>query len=369
MVGEDDKRGPPFVIWASLWGLGAATFVALIGIDYFLRPGRDVIGRDFVNLWTAGRLVLDGRVADIFDVAAYRQSVAAFFQLSLPLNYSYPPHALFIAVPLALLPYHSALLLWSGVGIAGFLLAATSYIRFSPVLAVMTPAALLCLWFGHYGLVLGALWLAFFRLFGSRRAGLAAAAMTVKPHMGLLIAFAAFRSRRTLLTAVVGTLALGLASVAVFGLQPWLEFFHKTSATQAALLVNGTDGVFYYRMMPSAFVAYGRGPIAIALHTAFACAALWMVARSKPDPFAYAAATFLILPYAFNYDMTVVSLGFAALLNDRWERLSVVERGIAAGGFLAPQLTFFVNFLVPPLLLAGLWLLARNVESTAASSD
>lgn len=124
--------------------------------------------------------------------------------------------------------------------------------------------------------------------------------MTFKPHMGLLIAFAALRDRRTMLWAIAGTFMLGVASLAVFGPQPWKDFFHGTARAQTELLVSGTDGVFYYRMMPSAFVAYGRGPVAIVLYAAFAIAALWIVARSKLDPFVYATATFLILPYAFN---------------------------------------------------------------------
>ena len=184
--------------------------------------------------------------------------------------------------------------------------------------------------------------------------------MTLKPHMGFLIALAALRNRRTLLWAVAGTLLLGAASLAAFGIQPWQRFFQYTTSAQTDLLVRGTDGVFYYRMMPSAYVAYGRGLVGIALHAMFAIAALWVVARNKLDPFVYATATFLILPYAFNYDMTVVCLGFAIMLYSRWGELTMFERGIAAAAFLSPQLTFFVNFLVPPLLLAGLWLLSTK---------
>jgi alpha-1,2-mannosyltransferase len=363
--GSNDRKRPPFVFWASLWGLGAATFVALIGIDYFLSAGRDVIGRDFMNLWLAGKLTLASRVPDIFDVATYQQAVIDFFGKALPLNYSYPPHALLLAIPFALMPYYVAFFVFSALGIVLFTLAARPYMPFPAVYAAFTPATLLCLWFGHYGLLLGALWLVFFRLFGTARAGLAAAVMTFKPHMGFLIALAALRNRQTMLWAVAGTLLLGAASLAAFGLQPWQRFFQDTTSAQADLLVRGTDGVFYYRMMPSAYVAYGRGLVGIVLHAVFAIAALWIVARSKLDPFVYATATFLILPYAFNYDMTVVCLGFAIMLYSRWGKLTMLERGIAAAAFLSPQLTFFVNFLVPPLLLAGLWLLSAKGSNAA----
>ena len=142
-------------------GLGAATFVALIGIDYFLSAGRDVICRDFMNLWLAGKLTLAGRVPDVFDVATYRQAVIDLFGKALPLNYSYPPHALFLAIPFALMPYYVALFVFSALGIVLFTLAARPYMLFPAVYAAFTPATLLCLWFGHYGLLLGALWLIF----------------------------------------------------------------------------------------------------------------------------------------------------------------------------------------------------------------
>lgn len=352
---------PPTVFWGSLWGLGAATVVALAGIEMVLRPDFEVIGRDFVNLWLSGKLALQGEIARIFDVTAYQAAVIEAFGKPLPLNYSYPPHALFLALPFGLLPYYLALALWSLAGVVLFTLAARPYVPFSPVFAALTPAALLCLWFGHYGLIYGALWLLFFRTMGSRTSGLSAAAMTFKPHMGVMVALAAIRNRTTFLWAVAGALVLAGASLMLFGVKSWLAFLTETTAAQRDILVSGDAWSFYYRMMPSSYVAYGRGLPAVIAQAAFAAFALWLALRNRPDPFTYATATFLILPYAFNYDMTVVSLGFAVLLYRHWHQLRLAERAILAGAFLTPQLTFFLNPLVPPLLLGGLWIQTRHL--------
>ena len=68
-------------------------------------------------------------------------------------------------------------------------------------------------------------------------------------------------------------------------------------------------------------------------------------------------ATFLlVLPYAFNYDMTVVLLGFALILFRQWEEIGALERVALIGGFITPQLTFLgkiVGFPIAPLVLIG----------------
>lgn len=353
------SEGPPFVFWASLWGLSAA-FPTIFVLFEILYGSSEILGRDFVNLWLSGNLLRLGEVATIFDPFAYAEAVRSWFGVGLPLNYSYPPHALLLALPFGLIPYHWALIAWSILGVGLFYASARPYVSFSPVLAVATPAALLCLWFGHYGLILGAAWLYFFRNFGRPGAGAAAAFMTIKPHMGLLIALASLRSRAVLFySAAFFAVVVGI-SILVVGLEGWVAFFTKTTQTQRRILLNPADSAFYFRMMPSAFVAYGRGTLGWAMQAFFAGSALYIVFKSKPEPFLYATATFLILPYVFNYDMTVTCLGFAVLLYRFWEQLTLANRIVATLAFLSPALTFLANPLVPPILLGGLLLLHEN---------
>ena len=358
---------PPLVIWASMWGVGVAFGIALIGHD-LLVPTRTPLGRDFMNLWVAGRMVLEGQTPAIFDYLAFQARVLELLDADTT-NYSYPPHALFMAVPFALLPYHPALALWTIGGAALFAWAARPFVPFPAWLAVLTPAAFVNIWNGHYGFVFGALWLLFFRNLATRpvRGGLCVAALTFKPHMGVLIAFAALRDRRVVLTAIAGTIALAAGAALIFG--GWPEFFGRTVPLQAEIMSRGNE-FFFARLMPTAFIAYGTGSAGWVAQAIFTAATAWLVLRSRTvDPFALATASFLIVPYAFNYDMTVASLGFAILLHRDWYRLGAAERIVGILAFLSPALTFFAGWAVPVILLAGLWLQLRCEPREDLTSD
>lgn len=70
-------------------------------------------GDDFVNYWSGSFLALHGRVAEVYDFAAFHvfeQSVTA--QTIQYYHYSYPPLMLLMTLPLALIPYVPALFVW-----------------------------------------------------------------------------------------------------------------------------------------------------------------------------------------------------------------------------------------------------------------
>jgi len=352
---------PPFVFWACLWSIGAA--VALVGVAYDIFRPQLVIppGRDFANLYAGGKLALASEAWQAFDLDLFRLAIRDQVGTLTQQNYSYPPHALFIALPFALLSYLPAFILFSLTGAALFVWAARPYVPFAPLLAVLTPAAALFLLNGHYGLLIGALWLFFFRNLQERpaRAGLAAAALTFKPHIGLFVALAALSQRRTFVTAVAAMVALVAVSAAAFGLASWYGFIGQTVAAQADILTR-EGGDFYFRLMPSAYVAYGRGPVGWVAHCLFAAAAVMLLVRARRiDPFAFATATFIVVPYVFVYDMTVACLGLAILLWRDWGMLKGWERVVLTLAFFAPDLSLFVQPLVPPILLAALSVQAR----------
>jgi hypothetical protein len=337
-----------------MWGLGAAYAIVLTVRD-FLEPELAVpIGRDFSNLWVAGNLALEGRVAEIYSIPQFQAAIKLLLDIPALQNFSYPPHDLFLAVPVATMPYFVALATWTILGALFFVWTARPHVTFNPLLAALTPASLINIWTGHYGFLLGGLWLLFFQYLGTKRAGVVAAIMTIKPHMGLLIAVAALRHRTTLFTAIVGALlAIGVSAL-VFGASAWDKYLFVTAKDQTEILTDQTAS-FFYSMMPTAFVSYGLGTTAAIAQIVTAVLAIAMLTRLKtPDPFAFATATFLIVPYAFNYDMTVACLGFAILLHSQWDVLSWLQRSIAGAAFLSPELTFLVPWLVPPLLLCGL---------------
>jgi hypothetical protein len=361
--------GIGFVPWSLLWLVGGA--VALVSIGFDLVSNLDgpvawlasswrgnVVGRDFSNLWTAGRLVLDHIPACAFDPVCFRAGLFGDLHLTVIQNYSYPPSALFLAVPFALFPYYVALALWTLCGVCFFAWAARPFLPkgFPLWLTVLTPAATINIWNGQYGLVVGGLWLLFFHQLDRHpaRAGVAAGLLTFKPHLGVMVAISSLRCRSTLICATVTAVALVLLSGMSFGWETWRGFLSDTTAAQTRLLTT-EPARFYFMMMPSAYVQFGRGTPGLIAQLLFASAAVMLLVRCRRwDAFSAATATFLIVPYCFNYDMTVVCLGFAVMLFERWSSLRIAQRAALLLAFFAPELVYFVGPVVPIALLGAL---------------
>lgn len=366
---------PPFVFWTCLWGAGLA--IGLVAIIYdILAPDLGVpLGRDFSNLYTAGTLAIENRAHEAFDPNTHRLALRDIVGELTQQVYSYPPHALFVGVPFALLSYQLSLIVWTLATAAFFYWAAKPHVAFAPVLAVLTPAAVINIWAGQYGLLFGGLWLLYFRYFGPCpvRAGLIAAAMTFKPHLGLFVGLTAFTHWRTVAAAALSTMLLIFLSGAAFGWEGWYGFISQNVGTHVGFLTQRSDD-FYFRLMPAAFTAYGKGMFGLSAQIAFAVAAIWLLIRSRRiDPFALATATFLIIPYGFVYDMTVVCLGFANILWLNWKHLKVWERFILTLAFLSPGINMlfaiYSPMLVPPILLAGLFVQTRWGSGVDVYSD
>jgi hypothetical protein len=365
--------GVPFVVWVVLWALAPAATIALYGHDAIEQISSTMIGRDFTNLWVAGKLVLSGQASCAFDVDCFRSAMAQDLGLVARQNYSYPPHALFLAAPFALLPYMPALVVWTVTGIIFFSLCARPYLPggFPIYLAAFTSAGWLNIWAGHYGFFFGGLWLLFFTLIEKHpgSAGAVAAILTFKPHLGLMIAATAIRKRQVFACALIGVAVVVGTSAIAFGPATWTSFLVDTAGMQGKILTTpAPEG--YFRLMPSAYVAFGRGAFGAAMQVLFALAAVWMLWRNRGwDAFSAATATFLLLPYAFNYDMTVVCLGIAICLYRNWSRLSPFERAGLFLAFLSPQLTLYAPPVVPMILAYALAIQLRAGARPDVSRD
>lgn len=378
------SAAPP--LWLFLTIFGSLPVMLFLWLDYgdsngLLMSSGHVWGRDFANLWTGGRLVAEGQPQLIYSLQEY---VAWQQQAIGPLKphyYSYPPSSLFLATPFGMLPYPLALAAWLTGTLAFFLWAARPYVKAVPnfplLFAAITPAATVNIWAGHYGFLVGGLWLACFARVKSAPAGagIFAAVLTIKPHLGLLLPpiLLARRAWRTIAVAAAGTVALVAASGLMFGFDLWVDYLTKMSRFQAALLEDTRS--FFLAMMPGTFTSIrstigAAEAVAWSAHAAIAASALWLCWKAERGgaalhelAFVAATTTFLILPYAFNYDMTVVSLGFALMLFAHWDRLAAWQRAVLILGYLSPQLTFVGMAIglpiVPPLLLLGLWVQVR----------
>lgn len=347
--------------------------------------GMAIWGRDFANVYSSGSLVLEGRLDLLYDLKGYSAWQDAFFQGALSHhNYSYPPPTLLYTWAFALLPYPVALLSWlllTGTAFAG---AARPYLRDAGLpawIALIAPASLLNVWAGHYGLLIGALWLGAFHLLPRRPvlAGILIGLMLVKPHLAMLAPLILARRGEWKAFAAAAATVAGLvaASALVFGPELWRTWLGVTVGVQGAMVDD--VGTYFLTMMPTIVptVSALGFPGAAAwtlqgLAAAGAVAALLfrMPADSRTAGLAGGVATFLVLPYAFNYDMTVP--GLAALL-----LLARLRREPGSGPSFVLLLAFLLPLIVqtfgllhlpaPALILAAmLALMLRQAQAAPA---
>src|SRR4029079_191402 len=126
----------------------AVANVTLCGVAYFSHwwvydPRALAFPIDFINVWAAGRLVLDGHPAQAYDwdiqkqveVAKLGQDFVGYFA------WHYPPPFLFVASLLAKLPYQLAYIGWAAVSFLPFLVVMRAIVGrpFGYLLALAIP--------------------------------------------------------------------------------------------------------------------------------------------------------------------------------------------------------------------------------------
>lgn len=285
-------------------------------------------GGDFVDFWTGARLLLQGRIFEIFDPLSFRHAMRAmvppgYFPSSLP----YPPSYFPLIVWTGLMSVPTALTVWTFLGVAALLGAAWPLSR-SPWVAIailLSPAAAVSLDIGQNGLFTAALIIGGLRLVDRKPwiAGALLGLATFKPQLGLLIPVALLAAGRWRVIAGAAASAAALAGVGTLltGTEAWILFLTRALPFQRTLLETGDVGQGL-AMTPSLVIAgHSSGlPLSTALSiqaiVSLACMAavfLWFrrVRLEKRrigglDILMLVTAGFLAAPYAFAYDMPVI---------------------------------------------------------------
>src|ERR1700712_5394840 len=103
-------RGYSLILLA-LCAIAVAGWIALS--DGVIDRNGKPLGTDFSSFYAAGSLVLDGRPADAYNMAAHYAREQQIFGMGTPhYGWLYPPVFLLVATPLALMPYLWALAVW-----------------------------------------------------------------------------------------------------------------------------------------------------------------------------------------------------------------------------------------------------------------
>jgi arabinofuranan 3-O-arabinosyltransferase len=346
---------------------------------------------DFVDVWAAGKLALDGHAAAAWDWAIHRDAEVAALGHDFPGNYGwhYPPTFLFAAVALATLPYLAALLGWLAVTLPLYLAAVRTIMGERPgiLIACAFPAVMWNMLVGQNGFLTAAL-IGFMLVCLDTRpivAGILLGLLTYKPQFGILFPFLLAANGQWLVFAVAGatTVLLVAASAAVFGVGAWAAFFTWLPATGEIILGDGRAGLNKLQSLFGLVRWLGGGTtaawIAQGLLIAACVVALVMLTRDRRAPnevksAALATGALLATPYLYIYDFPVLMIPLAFLL-----RLGLREGFLpgelaamaAAGGLvlifpLVPVPTGFAAAVIVAAIIGRRVVAERGVRGIAA---
>jgi hypothetical protein len=344
-------------------------------------------GRDFVAFWAAADLALQNEAAAVYDpTQLHAVEVAAIGGQTYPMAWIYPPPALLLVLPLGLLPYPAALVLWLLLPLAGLALLLRRLVPhpLTPWVAPLFTGIGQCLAMGQTG-VISALLLGVGLLALDRRpllAGCCFGLLACKPQLALLVGPALLIGGywRAVAAMAAAVAALGLVSWFAFGTAAWQAFL-ATLPQATAWLEHGSAP--YYALMATVFGAArlagisAAGAYAMQLPASLGALAAVVWIWRRPLPLSVrgsvlAAAIPLATPYGFSYDLALLSLPLAWLaghgLAHGWRRgeftMLVLAWLAPTGGWLVAKYT---GFLVTPLVL--ILLLAVICRHAHAASE
>jgi arabinofuranan 3-O-arabinosyltransferase len=288
------------------------------------------IPTDFVNVWAAGRLVLEGHPAQAYDWDIQKQVELALLRQDFPgyFAWHYPPPFLFVASLLAQFPYAVAFIGWVCASLLPYLAMMRAIVSrpFGWLLAIGFPMVFSNALVGQNGFLTAALIGGTLYLMPVRPilAGVCLGLLSYKPQYGLLfpIVLIAASQWTVFFTAAVVAVMMALASWLAFGVESWNAFFHWMPMFSQAFL---TEGKATWWKLQSLFslVRYFGGTEQLAWSfqwalTAGVAVVLVLMWRSRVSYSVKAAAlatgTLLTTPYLFMYDMVVLAVPVAFLI-------------------------------------------------------
>ncbi|MFL9891277.1 glycosyltransferase family 87 protein [Paraburkholderia sp. RL17-381-BIF-C] len=275
---------------------------------------------DFLPFWSAAVLALHGHAVDAYNIQALSvieiRTVPYLGTVNGILPWLYPPNTLLLIVPLALLPYKAAAVLWLGGAYVLFVKVIRAIVpdRHAMLPVLFFPGALFVISVGQNGLLTAALagsglvWLRTRPV----AAGVCLGLLCMKPQLVLLFPLALLCSRSWralaafLLTAGT-TLALALLA---FGADTLTAFLHNTGI--ATYSIESAHATLARVPTVFAFATLVHAPAVLAYAAQGACALLAAAAVcyawSRECAYSLRAATLicaslLVSPYLYDYDL------------------------------------------------------------------
>jgi Glycosyltransferase family 87 len=333
--------------------------------------------KDFMAFWTASRFAADGKPWLAYDWNAVRQAQAVLTAIKSNSfqPFPYPPQFLLLVLPLGLMPYPTAFILFAFATAIFYIISIVAITgrKEAALFAVALPVFAVNLFVGQNGcLTAGLLGTALLASDASpRRGGAFLGLLTYKPQFGPLIPLVLTLERRW---NVIGWAAGTTATLVTLA---YLSFGGATfSAYVKALSLAVTsglgDGVFGFERLQSAYGLFrflggseAAGIIAqVAVDISCVLNIIWVWRKSDTQSLRYAAlisCTLLFTPHVLSYDFVMLATALAFLFRDQafdaFEWTAIL--------FVCAVLCVFL-FTVAPIAFIGpvvaLFLVARRIQ-------
>jgi hypothetical protein len=341
---------------------GCALIFVAFAIVHFIKIYKrwsigDMWGVDFFAIWSYGKFIFSKPFVEIYDndiLLDFQEDLGACPKCLLP--YAYPPFFLFYILPLGVLSYYLAYILWLlGTGCCYF---AASFDqqkrRYTAFLTIFGPATIASLVAGQTGLLSSALIVGGFRVVGTRPilGGILFGLASFKPQLGILIPVALVSARlwRTMAVACVTILVLVLGSGIFFGWSMWSLWVAKL-LPHADWVLGVNDR--YNPTITSNLISVGvELPIARIVQACvglFVAITIWMCFRKGVTILATAllfVGTFLATPYALFHDMPMLTNAVLAVLRDEEQTKRLLT---------IPELIVLAATLILPVIMLETW--------------
>jgi hypothetical protein len=343
---------------------------------------------DFFGLWSAGRFVLQHSPAGVYDdgaLQAFQRGLGMTSGQTYP--FSYPPWLLLVLAPLGALSWGLAEAVWLVLTFSAYVsaLAAWRWPRTAAGLLLVAPSSAICFLVGQNGFLTAALILGGLRLLWTRPvlAGVLLATAAYKPQFAILLPFVLLFGGhgRAMVGGALAVAGLSLASTLAFGPGVWGAWLAALHHNAAALAGGRAALLDIMPTVTSAVLLVGGGMTAARiLQVGAMLAALFLVwrLRKRRDPEALAAlalAVILAAPYAFYYDLPVVTGAALAVIAARTtakSRFRPMELPAILACILSPAILIArpgaVAAVVPVIFALVLWVLSRPQALQSAST-
>lgn len=374
-----------YIICSAYWIVNSSGY-----LDHTGKP----LGTDFLNQYAASKLLLQGKPELAYDIpahAAVEKEVIGSNEFGY-YGWHYPPVALLIVAPFALVSYGMALAVWMLLTLLLNLYVVRKIADIPGIVlpALAFPAVIVNIGHGHNGFLTASLLGGGLLMLGRNNqiaAGILIGLLAYKPQFAVLIpiALAAGHCWRAIIAAAITVVLFAALSWIVLGAATWEGFFASTEFTRNVILEQGATGWEKIQSVFSLVRGLGGGvslayvaQISVTVVLAFMIFRLWRSEASFNTKAAgLVVASLAATPYVLDYDLIVLGLAFVYLIADGrksgflpWEKTFLAIAWVWP--LYARSFAKLTMLQVTPLLLAALmyliWIRMAKRESQTVPS-